>query len=145
MTFYTSSGLSVGSLFTGSGASRFNRRAGEPDPAVRSRTVAQPHLQSLAQEYADKLRQAGYSVAQGVTALQQAENNVAMSSAAAAGVATEIRELEAMARTVFGTDVEHWLRQPNHLLGGHTPASMMFAPSGRSKVRQLLKAYTLAV
>ncbi len=144
MMFDTSSGPSGGPLFTGSGTPRLNRWAREPDPALRSRTVAQPRLQSLAQEYAAKLRQAGYSVAQGVAALQQSGKSVAARPAAAAGVAAEIRELEAMARGVFGADVDHWLRQPNHLLGGHTPASMMFAPTGRSKVRQLLKAYALA-
>lgn len=144
MTFDTSSGPSGGPLFTASGTPRLNRWARESDPALRSRTGAQPHLQSLAQEYAAKLRHAGYSVAQGVAALQQSGKSVAARPAAAAGVAAEIRELEAMARTVFGADVDHWLRQPNHLLGGHTPASMMFAPTGRSKVRQLLTAYALA-
>ena len=144
MTFDTSSGPSGGPLSTGPGAPRLNRWARESDPALRSRTGAQPHLQSLAQEYAAKLRQAGYSVAQGVAALQQSGKSVVARPAAAAGVAAEIRELEAMARTVFGADVDRWLQQPNHLLGGHTPASMMFAPTGRSKVRQLLKAYALA-
>jgi len=118
--------------------------ADAPDSALRSRTGAQPHLQSLAQEYAAKLRQAGYSVAQSVAALLQSGKSVAARPAAAAGVAAEVRELEAMARTVFGADVDHWLQHPNDLLGGHTPASMMFAPTGRSKVRQLLKAYALA-
>ena len=144
MTFDALGGPSGRTIFTGSGSAGFHRRAREPDSTVRSKAVVEPHLQSLAQEYTAKLRQAGYSVAQGVTALQQPVNSVATRPAAAANVAAEIGELEAVARTVFGDDVEHWLKHPNHLLGGHTPASLMFAPTGRTKVRQLLKAYAFA-
>lgn len=101
-------------------------------------------LQLLAQEYSAKLQQAGYSVMQGITALQQAEGSGVRKTAASTAVAAEIQALEDVAHKVFGGDAAHWLLQPNHLLGGHTPKSLMLAPSGRAKVQQLLKAYALA-
>lgn len=120
---------------------RFHRSTPGHQHAGRHHQDQPESLQALAQEYADKLGRAGYTVSQGVFALQQPANRADPRSASSAQVAADVRALEDMARTVFGERAEQWLRQPHPLLGGDTPASLMLAPCGRSKVRQLLKAY----
>lgn len=109
----------------------------------RPRLSPEP-LQALAREYAARLRDAGYSVAQGIMALQHPAHGPNSHGAGSTHVAAEIRELEDLARGVLGADAAQWLKQPHALLCGNTPASLMLAPCGRKKVRQLLKAYELA-
>lgn len=122
----------------------FHQAARSTAPAGPRRQGAPRNLEMLAQDYAARLREAGYSVAQGVAAMGRVGNATSPQYGAPSNVQSEIQALEAMAQSVFGTDCADWLRQPNPLLGGHTPASLMLAPCGRLKVRQLLKAYELA-
>lgn len=120
---------------------RLRRAASDCRDAEINQDHHPPTLQALTQEHAVKLQNAGYSVAQGVLALQQSAPRSGSRSVASAQVAAEVCTLEEMARSIFGEEAQIWLRQAHPLLGGDTPASLMLAPCGRVKVRRLLKAY----
>ncbi|RYF83755.1 MAG: DUF2384 domain-containing protein [Comamonadaceae bacterium] len=98
-------------------------------------------LEDLAQEYARKLRRAGYSVAQGVDALSRPGCAQHPGAADHSAPASDVGQVESVAQRIFGDGWTSWFENPCPLLGGESPKSAMKTFAGRAKVRRLLQAY----
>ncbi len=112
-------------------------------------------LKALADAYAAQLKAAGFSIEEGIQALQphrpaaqppapprhQAIRPAPFVTAPKSQPRPPMDTVHLRAQSVLGSDAIDWLRRPHALLGGMTPSQMADTPQGEEKVLALLTAY----
>ncbi|TPG22152.1 antitoxin Xre/MbcA/ParS toxin-binding domain-containing protein [Variovorax guangxiensis] len=105
--------------------------------------IRRSRLDELAREYAEKLRAGGFSIVDGVAAIdrRRPRGNAAIGQPNNPQGHTRI---QVMAQQIFGQGWSDWLEEPCALLGGECPAQLILTQTGRSRVQALLRAYEIA-